>query len=108
MPAEHEHTFIEEREPSGRLIAIPCLQCGLSAFDALVQAKNEMAEDKLRIKDLIFWADKYEAELDRVEAIVNAAQHVWDKGMIHITDDTDQDACNQLKDALLAAQKERI
>ena len=67
--------FSEEQEPSGRLIAVPCLQCGLSAFDALVQAKKEMIEDKLRIKDLIFWADKYEAQRDRAEAACAALFH---------------------------------
>ena len=68
MATDHEHTFAEEREPSGRLIAVPCLECGLSAFDAMTQAKKESVEDKLRIKDLIFWADKAEAHCDTLHA----------------------------------------
>jgi hypothetical protein len=32
---EHTCTFVEEQEPSGRLIVGPCLDCGASAFDAL-------------------------------------------------------------------------
>ena len=75
---EHECVFAEEREPSGRLITVPCLQCGLSSFDAMVQAKKESSEDKLRIQDLIFWADKAEAQRDRAEAAC-AALLAWRK-----------------------------
>lgn len=32
---EHECVFIEEREPSGRLILPPCIVCGLAAMDAV-------------------------------------------------------------------------
>jgi hypothetical protein len=38
---EHECQFPEEQEPSGRLILTPCLECGLSAFDALKQREVE-------------------------------------------------------------------
>lgn len=34
---EHECVFIEEQEPSGRLILPPCIICGLTALDALEQ-----------------------------------------------------------------------
>lgn len=33
----HECVFVEEQEPSGRLILPPCLVCGLTALDALEQ-----------------------------------------------------------------------
>ena len=37
---EHECTFVEEQEPSGRLILPPCLVCGLTAMDALEQLRD--------------------------------------------------------------------
>jgi hypothetical protein len=42
-PSEHEHecVFVEEQEPSGRLILPPCLVCGLTALDALEQLRGE-------------------------------------------------------------------
>jgi hypothetical protein len=38
---DHEHVFVEEQEPSGRLVLGPCLTCNLSALDAMQQAKEE-------------------------------------------------------------------
>lgn len=32
---DHECVFVEEQEPSGRLVLPPCLTCGLTAMDAL-------------------------------------------------------------------------
>lgn len=40
---ECDHTFAEEREPSGRLILTPCLSCGMSAMDAMSALKAELA-----------------------------------------------------------------
>ena len=37
----HECVFIEEEEPSGRLILPPCIVCGLPAIQALVQVKAQ-------------------------------------------------------------------
>lgn len=31
----HECVFVEEQEPNGRLVLPPCLECGLTAMDAL-------------------------------------------------------------------------
>lgn len=36
----HECVFVEEQEPSGRLVLPPCLVCGLSALDALDQLRE--------------------------------------------------------------------
>jgi len=38
---DHEHTFAEEQEPSGRLILTPCLTCGMSALDAMARLASE-------------------------------------------------------------------
>lgn len=39
---EHECVFVEEQEPSGRLILPPCLVCGTTAMDALTQLYEEV------------------------------------------------------------------
>lgn len=36
-----EHVFVEEQEPSGRLILPPCITCGLTAMDALEQLRSD-------------------------------------------------------------------
>lgn len=36
-----DHTFAEEREPSGRLILTPCLSCGMSAMEGLAECQRE-------------------------------------------------------------------
>jgi hypothetical protein len=41
MDDDHEHVFVEEQEPSGRLILPPCIVCGLAAMDALEQLRSE-------------------------------------------------------------------
>lgn len=38
---EHECVFVEEQEPSGRLILPPCIICGCSAMDALDLLRRE-------------------------------------------------------------------
>ena len=40
---EHECTFVEEQEPSGRLILGPCLSCGLPAMEAILGVKAIVA-----------------------------------------------------------------
>ena len=40
-PEEHECVFVEEQEPSGRLILPPCLVCGMAAMDALEQLRGD-------------------------------------------------------------------
>ncbi len=37
---EHECVFVEEQEPSGRLILPPCIVCGTTAMDALHFMQN--------------------------------------------------------------------
>lgn len=37
----HECVFVEEQEPSGRLILPPCIVCGFTAMDALEQMRQE-------------------------------------------------------------------
>lgn len=37
----HEHVFVEEREPSGRLVLPPCLLCDMAAFEALSRLRDE-------------------------------------------------------------------
>ncbi len=41
LPA-HECVFVEEQEPSGRLICGPCLVCGFTALDALLRLYREV------------------------------------------------------------------
>lgn len=41
MPDGHEHVFVEEQEPEGRLVLPPCILCGLTAMDALIQLRDE-------------------------------------------------------------------
>ena len=43
MPCDTECAFVEEREPSGRLILAPCAACGTTAMDALLEAKRRAA-----------------------------------------------------------------
>lgn len=43
---EHECVFVEEQEPSGRLILPPCIVCGLSALDSLNQLRHHAAGDE--------------------------------------------------------------
>jgi hypothetical protein len=45
----HECRFVEEQEPSERLILSPCLICGVSAMDALSQLRWELDEVKQRM-----------------------------------------------------------
>lgn len=37
----HECVFVEEQEPSGRLVLPPCIVCGFTAMDALARLKAE-------------------------------------------------------------------
>lgn len=46
MSENHEHRFVEEQEPEGRLILGPCLICDLSAMDAMEALRLE--RDKLQ------------------------------------------------------------
>jgi hypothetical protein len=43
--SEHECVFVEEQEPSGRLILPPCIVCDLSAMDALEQLRDETSRN---------------------------------------------------------------
>lgn len=38
--SEHECVFVEEQEPSGRLVLPPCIVCGTTAMDALDQLRE--------------------------------------------------------------------
>lgn len=44
MPDDHEHIFVEEQEPGGRLVLPPCILCGLTAMDALHRLADPTAE----------------------------------------------------------------
>ncbi len=44
MAETHECVFVEEQEPSGRLILPPCLVCGVTAMDALDQLRRDRDE----------------------------------------------------------------
>lgn len=46
MSETHECVFVEEQEPSGRLVLPPCLICGLAAMDALAQLRDELARKR--------------------------------------------------------------
>lgn len=37
----HECVFVEEQEPTGRLVLPPCIVCGCAAMDALIQLRDE-------------------------------------------------------------------
>ena len=41
---EHECVFVEEQEPSGRLVLPPCIVCDTSAMDAIAQLRAAEAE----------------------------------------------------------------
>ena len=41
---DHECTFVEEQEPSGRLILGPCLECGVAAIEAMADRKDRIAQ----------------------------------------------------------------
>lgn len=43
--SDHECVFVEEEEPSGRLILGPCLVCGYPAMDALLELKDKRDGD---------------------------------------------------------------
>jgi hypothetical protein len=43
-PDAHEHQFVEEQEPSGRLILAPCLVCGLTGGDAIATASERLRQ----------------------------------------------------------------
>lgn len=68
---EHECVFVEEEEPSGRLILPPCIVCRTSAMDALGQLRRERDESDLQAAQ---WfertqsAAKFEAERDEARA----------------------------------------
>lgn len=40
-----DHSFPEEREPSGRLILAPCLTCGMSAGDGMQSLKEAIERE---------------------------------------------------------------
>lgn len=40
MNGDHECVFVEEQEPSGRLILPPCIVCGMAVLDALEQLRG--------------------------------------------------------------------
>ena len=50
--SEHECNFVEEQEPEGRLILTPCIECGVSAADAIKDAKSQLSEFQSRIASL--------------------------------------------------------
>lgn len=43
-PDAHEHQFVEEQEPSGRLVLAPCLVCGMSGGDAIAIASGRLLQ----------------------------------------------------------------
>lgn len=50
---EHRHLFGEEQEPSGRLILVPCLRCGMSALDGMAQliAQRDQLKEEARASE---------------------------------------------------------
>lgn len=51
--SEHECVFVEEQEPSGRLVLPPCLVCGLAAMDAMGRLQAE--RERLRVLQAEAW-----------------------------------------------------
>lgn len=39
-----ECVFVEEQEPSGRLVLPPCIVCGLAAMDALAECRERLTD----------------------------------------------------------------
>lgn len=60
MNGEHICTFVEEREPSGRLIVGPCLGCTKPAFSALADAQAQIEALQAQVKALQDKVDEYE------------------------------------------------
>jgi hypothetical protein len=46
MAEQHECVFVEEQEPSGRLILPPCIVCGMTAMDSLNELRHHAAGDE--------------------------------------------------------------
>jgi len=42
---DHECVFVEEQEPTGRLVLPPCIVCGTAALDALDQLRPPPASE---------------------------------------------------------------
>ncbi|MGK0740451.1 hypothetical protein ACSHWG_00980 [Leucobacter sp. Z1108] len=51
--SEHECVFVEEEEPSGRKILVPCLTCGYPGMDALEQLRDDVAMWSRTAKDIV-------------------------------------------------------
>ena len=69
IEAEHECTFAEEEEPSGRLILGPCLECSLPAMEiaqqlAEIRVKLAAAEDTIWRARLAFAPVEFEENPD--------------------------------------------
>lgn len=39
----HEHCFCEEQEPTGRLVLPPCVECGMTAMDAIIALRSNIS-----------------------------------------------------------------
>ena len=72
---EHECVFVEEQEPSGRLILPPCIVCGTTAMDALEQLREW---DETRTDDLAKCRARLAAVLEEAADLYSAANEVID------------------------------
>lgn len=62
MIAEHECVFVEEQEPSGRLILPPCLVCGITAMDALAEMELRLGVEQRHAEAAIAVTRKWRAD----------------------------------------------
>ena len=83
----HECVFVEEQEPSGRLVLPPCIVCGTPAMDALDQLRGKqeplvsrVVEDEagrelgwvVQTKGLVYWFQtQAEAEAFKAKPTAN-------------------------------------
>ena len=68
MACPGECTFVEEQEPSGRLIVGPCLGCGTPAMTALAEAIRDRDYQAMIAGDHKARADAAERLLDMFQA----------------------------------------
>lgn len=67
MSGLHEHNFLEEKEPTGRLFLGPCLSCGLDAGDAMKKAQEELNEAHKKLLTERMEREKLEATNKRMQ-----------------------------------------
>ena len=96
-----DHTFPEEREPSGRLILAPCLSCGLAALEAMDDLRAKCV-DRERER-AFFEAAKEEARLTLV--LQRLADDRYSSDDVCVRAAQERDAASDRRDAAYDAMQ---